>query len=138
MRKSPGYILVKHGSYEMPAKKDARQHIERLEEIKLEMAEEALKFVKWDNSLNDELLKIMKVISEEVANNPGMLTDGSDALSAALRDPGNPKPDPSTDVTGGSDIGRLIDLIRGLLDPLGAEKDFFMDIIRLVFCGCGR
>lgn len=103
----------------------------RFEEIRLELLEESLKFVKWDNSLNNEILKMVSTIAEHIKSNPELLTtqdaDLERVLQAIKNSDGN-----LSGIVGGGPLDSLSQLIDILTGPLKGEKDFFIRLIDIV------
>ena len=101
---------------------------------------ESVRFVGIDNDINELVRDLFATIVGEVKKNPGAAfssTAKTDALLRALKTKEGTEAT-GGDVTGAVDFADIIDLI----DKLGGgnliadEKKFFLEIIRLIFCGC--
>ena len=121
---------------------------EQLEQAKIAfqigMLEKADTFVDLDNNINRSMDKLVACLVAEVERDPAAAFShrggAIDALASALRE----KPEGSTGVSGADIFGGqttvqdIIDLITSLGGGqlLKDEKNFFLAIIRLIFCGC--
>ena len=113
---------------------------QRKKEASIVLLDEVLRFVKIDNDINEQARDLFGTIVSEIKKNPTAAFAGNlnvDKLVANLKS----KEGPGTsggDIVGAFDFGDVIDLI----DKLGGgqllkdEKEFFLTIIKLVFCGC--
>lgn len=104
------------------------------------LLDESVRFVKIDGDINDLLKQLLSAVVEQVKKDPGAAFSGKgdfDALVSALK----ARSEGGTGVSGGDIVGDslisdLIDLIKALVGILKDEKDFFLKIIMLIFCGC--
>ena len=107
------------------------EYDKRFGEIRLELLEESLKFVKWDNSLNNEISKMVATIANHVKSNPSLLTSGNADLEKILQTIKNTEGDIGG-ISGGGPLDDLNQLLDILLGPLKGEKDFFLKLIEIV------
>jgi len=117
---------------------------DRLEQKKIEalaiLLDESVRFVKIDGDINDLLKQLLGAVVEQVKKDPGAAFSSKgdiDALVSALK----AKSEGGTGISGGDIVGGtliddIIQLIGALVSVLKDEKAFFMQIIRLIFCGC--
>ena len=102
------------------------------------MAVAAGEFLTADTELMRSVVQITGALAKYVQEHPAVFETGSDpkdidAILDALRSRGV-----GGDVSGGAsvslqDIADFIKNISGLVD---SEKQFFLQIIKLIFCGC--
>jgi phenylpyruvate tautomerase PptA (4-oxalocrotonate tautomerase family) len=102
------------------------------------MAEATMNFLKQDSQITQGVAQITDALANYVTKNPEVFASGADPKSLeeileALRSRGA-----GGNVSGGAsislqDVADFIKQISGLVD---AEKRFFLEIIKLIFCGC--
>lgn len=97
---------------------------------------QSLRFVEGDLQANELVLRLAKVAVEMAEKHPDAVFSGSrgniDEIVSALK--GGVK---GGDIVGGDTIDDIIRIINALINLItGGEKDFFLAIIRLIFCGC--
>ncbi len=102
---------------------------------------EALQFTRHDNRINDSLASLMETVAAHVKENPKAAFDSGKGLEDVLRELKAVRTAAGAGTTGGDTIGGsaisdIIDLINGIVGVLKDEKDFFLQIIKLIFCGC--
>lgn len=117
-----------------------------LEREKLEATREwlhlSLQFGNFDAAFNNKMLEVLDIVIAAAKSNPGAIfrSDKSNidevinALDKIKRSEGG-------DVTGGDIVGAdWIDDLKRIIEALSGvvkeEKDFFLQIIKLIFCGC--
>jgi hypothetical protein len=113
-----------------------------LEEAKkqalIHFLEDVRNFMEHDRGMNGLFQRVLTVAVEVVEKDPRAAFSGTadiNAIVSAL----NAKSEgdiSGSDIVGASPIGDVIDLIKELIDVLGKEKEFFLQIIKLIFCGC--
>ena len=118
---------------------------ERKREIALELFSEALAFTKIDNAINNSFKDLLGIIVDNVKNDPdftGSSKSDINKIANALKKKNDKDETQGGDVTGGDIVGGdlqdVLDFIKelGLSGILKDEKDFFLEIIKLIFCGC--
>lgn len=102
-----------------------------------ELLKHALRFAEQDIEANGYVLRLAKVAVEHAEKHPETVFTGSraniDELVAALKGGGTT----GADIVGGDTIDDIIKIIDELIKLLtGGEKDFWLQIIKLVLCGC--
>jgi hypothetical protein len=123
--------------------RDLRAELEvRKHEAMISFLNHTEAFLVHDAKSNALLLKLMDVLVEAFQNNPdGVFAGGRglEEMMAAIQEH-SPKESPGAagDVTGGAP--EWVDIMRDIVDIFTSvvkdEKAFFMQIIRLIFCGC--
>ncbi len=130
---------------------EARKIDEALERQKIAAQQEllaaCLQFVKQDLAGNALVLRLAEVAVKVAEDNPnavfssrsGNLTDVINALKAGGGLAGGQKEGDvrGGDIVGGDAIDDIIKIIDALINLItGGEKEFFLAIIKLIFCGC--
>jgi hypothetical protein len=101
-------------------------------------------FLKFDAKANEVLLDFINIIKNNFEKDPSSFKSDTN-LRELLRELKSKKcncDDKQNDLTGNDiagefSIGDIIDFIKSIgIDLISKEKDFFMEIIRLIFCGC--
>ena len=118
----------------------ANEFEQRKNEALAILLEESVRFVKTDGDVNDLLKELLAAIVEQAKKNPGALFSSRgdiDELVSALKARG----EGGTGVSGGDIVGEgILDDIANFILKLGdifnKEKDFFLQIIKLIICGC--
>jgi hypothetical protein len=93
----------------------------------------------FDREFNQELLRMMRAIASAMEADPGALfrSDAS-SLEEALGRLGEREQGGAADVAGGDwidDVGRIVRIFTSVVTE---EKEFFLTIIKLIFCGCDK
>ncbi len=104
------------------------------------LLKESVNFVQLDNRINGLFEEALSIAVAQFKKDPGGSSSGRgdiEALVSALK----ARTEGGTGVSGGDIVGGaplddVIDLIKALVEVLKGEKEFFMQIIRLIFCGC--
>ena len=104
------------------------------------LLKEAVRFTGIDNDINELVRDLFATIVSEIKKNPEAAFSSKTETDALLRALKTKEGTGATggDITGAIDFSDVIDLI----DKLGGgkliadEKDFFLQIIKLIFCGC--
>ncbi|MBI4539226.1 MAG: hypothetical protein HY704_06945 [Gemmatimonadetes bacterium] len=121
-----------------------------LEKEKLIATEELLRktgeFLAFDSSFNNKLLELLDVLVEAGKKSPGAVfrSDSSniaEVVDALIKKRSEGGSEGSPGVTGGDvvgadwidDLGRIVSALTSVVKE---EKAFFLQIIRLIFCGC--
>lgn len=116
------------------ARKDLGDYETAKQRIALELFEQALQFAKTDNDINGQLARILTVTAAYLEKNPDAFEQGGD-IRTLVADAGLAGMS-GGDIAGGGIMSDIIDLIKAVTGTLKDEKDFFFQIIRLIFCGC--
>jgi hypothetical protein len=102
--------------------------------------EESVGFVRFDNRMNGLLEQLLATVVKQVKDDPGAAFSdrgNMDALINALKSRSEGGSGLSGgDIIGGAPIDDVIALIKEIASVMKDEKDFFMKIIQLIFCGC--
>ena len=109
-------------------------------EIKLALFSEALAFTKIDNAINTSLKDLLECIVDYIKKNPTAFDSGKGEIQDLITAL-NAK-ESSTDIKGGDIIGGginlqdIADFIKSISGFIKDEKDFFLQIIKWIICGC--
>jgi hypothetical protein len=139
-----------------PAGADGPKPDESIEQLKIELERKKLatlilmldyvhNFFEFDKEANNTTLNCAKIAADWLSKNPDKaFTGGSsdiEALRNALKGAAAPKGGGVTggDIVGGDVIDDIVKFIDELIKLItGGEKDFFLAIIQLIFCGCPK
>jgi hypothetical protein len=118
-----------------------RTYEEQKNEVAMALFRQALLFAETDNEINKSFASLMGTMAAYVKENPKAAFDSGKGLEDVLRELKAVRTAAGAGTTGGDTIGGspisdVIDLIEGIADVLKDEKDFFLQIIKLIFCGC--
>ena len=117
----------------------------RLEQQKTEglgvLLDLAIKITRNDEKITGSVSAIVDTLAQEIAKDPKAFflnqSSDADALVAALKAKTEGGPGVSGgDVVGGLGWSDVVDTIKALEGFLKDEKNFVMEILRLIFCGC--
>ena len=107
------------------------------------LLQHSLNFCRIDEAANNVTLQLAQIAVEWAAKNQDKVFTGGrgdiEGLMNALKGGAAPKGGGVTggDIVGGDAIDDIIKIINALINLItGGEKDFFLSIIRLIFCGC--
>lgn len=101
-------------------------------------------FLKFDAKANETLLDFVNIVKNNFEKDPSSFHSDTN-LRELLRELKSKKcncEEKQNDLTGNDIIGEfsfsdIVDFIKAIgIDLISKEKDFFMEIIRLIFCGC--
>ena len=114
---------------------------QRKRQIAIELFEQTKTFMETDNLLNRAIIDLVQTVSANIKANPKLFESESSAtiddLIKQMRSATGQSGDKSGgDITGGNILGDIADFIHAIGDFIKGEKDFIMQIIRLIFCGC--
>lgn len=117
---------------------------EKVNEIKLALLSEALAFAKIDNAINTGLKDLLENLVEYVKKNPNAFDSGSSDIQniMTMLDAKSSSSSSSSDTKGGDIIGGgvslqdVADFIKSIAGFIKDEKDFFLQIIKWIICGC--
>jgi hypothetical protein len=143
-----GYIVSERMDKAEPTLQELRETLER-EKVKLsiDLATAASQFVDMDHIFNNMLLKAFNLVIEAIEKNPDIVVDSNrtdlDAAIAQLEKQPEQCTEPGIeggDIVGGAadwieDLERIVKALTGVVQD---EKDFFLQIIKLIFCGCSK
>jgi hypothetical protein len=110
--------------------------------MKKELYTYVIDFLKDDKEVNKCFLNIMRTVEQRFKENPDMFGDDTNLkdLLKELRNTkeggNNPSEVKGSDIEGAGWLQNLIDFIKECGDFINGEKKFFMELIRLIFCGC--
>jgi hypothetical protein len=101
------------------------------------MAGATMQFLKLDGELTQSVAQITAALANYVKENPAVFASGIDPrnieeILTALKSRGDGH------VSGGASISMqdIADFIKQISGFVDAEKRFFLEIIKLIFCGC--
>jgi hypothetical protein len=118
------------------------------EDEKIEMKRKLFKHVEtfliFDAQANSLMLDILKLVKQNFERDPNAFHSDSNLkeILRELKAKGDKGSDADSDIKGGDIVGGgalqdIIDFIKTIsVDLIAKEKDFFMQIIKLIFCGC--
>jgi hypothetical protein len=117
------------------------------EDEKIDMKRKLFKhvetFLEFDASANSLMLDMLKLVKGNFEKDPNVFNSDNN-LRELLQEmktkenKGSDKGDiKGSDIIGGNAIQDVIDFIKSIsIDLIAKEKEFFMQIIKLIFCGC--
>lgn len=109
--------------------------------IAIELFEQTRTFMQTDDQLNRSVVDLVQTITANIKANPkffeGAGSTSVDDLIRQMRAATGQDGDKSgADIAGGVGLPDIADFINAISDFIKGEKDFIMQIIRLIFCGC--
>lgn len=123
----------------LPGQPKSETSFEQKKQKALEgLLEASMRFVNFDGDLNDLVKDMTATIATEIKRDPSVLFstkgDNMEALLSALKSKGGSGVS-GGDIFGGSPLSDLMDFIKGIGELAKDEKEFFLKIIFLIFCG---
>lgn len=114
---------------------------QRKRQIAIELFEQTKTFMQADDQLNRAVIDLVQAVAANIKANPKLFEAQSSAsiddlikqMRAATGQDGDKT---GADIVGGGILGDIADFIHSIGDFIKGEKDFIMQIIRLIFCGC--
>jgi hypothetical protein len=113
----------------------------RKRQVAIELFEQTKTFMQTDDLLNRAVIELVQAVTANVKANPKLFESQSSAsiddLIKQMRSATGQAGDKTgADISGGGVLGDIADFLHAIGDFIKGEKDFIMDIIRLIFCGC--
>lgn len=114
---------------------------QRRRHIAIELFDQTRTFMQTDDQLNRAMIDLVQTVAGNIKANPKFFEAGSsvsvDDLLRQMRAAAGQEGDKSgADIVGGAGLPDIADFINAISDFIKGEKDFIMQIIRLIFCGC--
>lgn len=113
---------------------------EQLNALRVQLLNKVALFLDSDLQLVQGLAKLMDVVAQHAQKNPEALFAGTPNIDEVLRTLKNAMEEKTgekrDDILGGGLFGDIGDFIESIGDFLKSEKPFFLDILRLLLCGC--
>lgn len=118
------------------------------EDEKIDMKRKLFKhvetFLEFDASANSLMLDMLKLVKGNFEKDPNVFNSDNNLreLLQEMKTKENKGTDKGSDIKGSDIIGGnaiqdVIDFIKSIsIDLIAKEKEFFMQIIKLIFCGC--
>ncbi len=127
---------------------NSKGEITTWEDEKIEMKRKLFKhvetFLEFDASANSLMLDMLKLVKGNFEKDPSVFNSDNNLkeLLQELKTKENKGSIKGSDIKGGDIIGGgalqdIIEFIKSIsIDLIAKEKEFFMQIIKLIFCGC--
>lgn len=127
---------------------NSKNNSEAWEDEKIEMKRKLFvhveNFLKFDADANGLMLDILKLVKVNFEKNPNAFNSDNNLkeLLQEIKAKNAKDTDKGADVKGGDIIGGnalsdIIEFIKSIsIDLIAKEKEFFLQIIKLIFCGC--
>lgn len=113
----------------------------RKRQIAIELFEQTKVFMQTDDLLNRTVIGLIQAVTDNIKANPKLFESESSAsiddLVRQMKTATGVGGDKSgADIFGGGVLSSIADFIHSIGDFIKGEKDFILQIIRLIFCGC--
>jgi len=113
-------------------------------EMKKKLFKHVETFLEFDASANNLMLDILRLVKDNFEKDPNAFNSESnfkellkELQTKETKLSGKDNDIEGSDIVGGGVLQDIIDFIKAIsIDLIKEEKEFFMQIIKLIFCGC--